>query len=80
MPKHDARAAPQQPNCRRQRGSTRVENKMRSASDAEAAAGSVQREDDDVTAKGVVEMISVVPPQSSDSGSHEPEAAHCVYS
>merc|ERR550532_2044112 len=65
MPKHDARDAPQQQKCRRQRGSMRVASKMRSASDAEAAAGSVQREDDDVTAKGVVEMISVVlPPQS----------------
>merc|ERR1719330_1978633 len=46
MPKHDARAAPQQQKCRSQDGRARIANKMHPALDAVAAAGSVQREDD----------------------------------
>merc|ERR1719512_46468 len=80
MPKHDVRAAPQPQKCRRQRGRAGAANKMRPASDAEAAAGSVEREDDDVIVKGAVEMRSVLPPLRTDSESHRAEDVHRVYS
>merc|ERR1719210_662804 len=61
MPRHDSRAA-FHPKCRSQRGSARVASKL-DPTDPEAAAGSVQREDDDVTVEGVGELVCAVPPQ-----------------
>merc|ERR1719330_1049850 len=79
MAKHNVRAAPQQQKCRSQYGRARMANKMHPAPHAAAAAGSVQREDDDVIVEGLVELRSALPPQRMDSGSHGPEA-HRMYS
>merc|ERR1719330_1724078 len=80
VPENDARIALQQQKCRSQRGGARTANETQPASDLEAVAGSVQREDSDVIAEGVVELISAAQLRRMDSGSHGPEAVHRVYS
>merc|ERR1719330_874419 len=80
MLEHDARAAPQQQRCRSQRGRAPVASKMQPASDVEAAAGSVQREDDDAIAQGGVGLLSATQPCRLGSASHGPEAARREYS